>query len=86
LFERNCSFEHLNFPDHHHFTQKDIDRIDSVYNSIDSKKKIILTTEKDYVRLSDEIKGLYYVEIETSFVNRKSKFDNLICSYINSEL
>lgn len=43
--------EHISFPDHHDFTNADIDCLVSAFEAIDSPSKIILTTEKDSVRL-----------------------------------
>lgn len=39
------------FSDHHDFTRKDIDEIANKFNSLKGKRKIIVTTEKDAVRL-----------------------------------
>lgn len=39
------------FSDHHDFTRKDIDEITNKFNSLKGKRKIIVTTEKDAVRL-----------------------------------
>jgi tetraacyldisaccharide 4'-kinase len=79
LGDKNVHFEHLFFPDHHHFSKKDIDKIKSKYLQIDSVKKIILTTEKDFVRLSEKIKNLSYLEIETVFLSdQKRLFDKEI--------
>lgn len=39
------------FPDHHLFSEDDVRRIIEKYNSMNSKNSIILTTEKDFVRL-----------------------------------
>ena len=51
LKDRCARLEHLYFSDHHQYTKKDIVRITRVFNKIFSKKKIIVTTEKDMVRL-----------------------------------
>ena len=45
LKERGLSFDHVEYPDHYSFKPNDIELL--------SKKEIIVTTEKDYVRLSD---------------------------------
>lgn len=53
----NKTFEHLNFPDHHNFTNKEIE-------SLKSLSKPILTTEKDFTRLYPSIQGsIYYLPI-----------------------
>lgn len=41
----------LEYEDHHYFTKFDIGRLKAHFEGIDSKKKIILTTEKDATRL-----------------------------------
>lgn len=40
------------FPDHHDFTRNDIEDISSKYHKLKGDRKIIVTTEKDAVRLS----------------------------------
>src|SRR4030042_1151979 len=65
------SIENMRFPDHHHFSVKDVDKITHNFLRLDSKHKIIITTEKDAVRLK-EMKGIdkklkqffYYVPVE----------------------
>ncbi len=44
-------FEMMQFSDHHIFTSADLESIISKFRKIDSSNKIILTTEKDAVRL-----------------------------------
>lgn len=78
----HCEFKHLKFSDHHSFTTKDIQKIQFEFSSLHADEKIILTTEKDFVRLSDKIDRLYYIGIETSFITGKKHFDNLITDYV----
>ena len=40
------------FPDHHDFSREDIDSIRKAFDSLKGERKIILTTEKDAVRLA----------------------------------
>ena len=56
---RGLNFEHLRFNDHHEFTGGEIDHLNT--------KKLILTTEKDYVRLKGKVKNLLYIEIGHKF-------------------
>lgn len=42
----------LHFPDHHDFSKSDLAEIQSKYESLNGRHKIIITTEKDSVRLS----------------------------------
>lgn len=53
----------IKFNDHHNFTEKDVDMIIEKYNHTIGKNKVIVTTEKDAMRL-----------INTSFIN---KFDDI---------
>ena len=76
LKSKNLSFEHLNFKDHHEFSKEDISKFES--------KKIILTTEKDFMRLrqykSLEDK-LYYLPIKVK-VEENNKFDSLVKAFV----
>ncbi|MFK7813675.1 MAG: tetraacyldisaccharide 4'-kinase [Maribacter sp.] len=47
LEENGISFEHLSYKDHHNFSAKELEIINSKPN--------VLTTEKDYMRLKDEV-------------------------------
>ena len=69
----------LTFPDHHHFSEKDIELILKK-----SKNNKIVTTEKDFMRLQGKIpqEKLYYLPIETSFLFISSSFDSKILNYV----
>lgn len=56
----------LSFPDHHDFTDKDILKIKNL-----AQNNIIITTEKDYVRLKGKLPSeqLFYLPIQTSFLS-----------------
>ncbi len=68
-------YEHLNFKDHHSFTQSELKLLQT--------KPFILTTEKDYTRLKDNIdtERLFYLPIEIEITN-KEKFHNRINEYV----
>jgi tetraacyldisaccharide 4'-kinase len=79
------------FPDHHFFTEKDVEAIQKQFDSIIDYNKIILTTEKDAVRfrsnphLSEDMKKMmYYIPIEVKFVENEQKkvFDNKIIQHV----
>lgn len=59
LSEKGISVKHLAFKDHHFFTPSELNLLNS--------KEIILTTEKDYVRLNGKVKNLYYISIKHEF-------------------
>jgi tetraacyldisaccharide 4'-kinase len=75
---KNETDECLTFQDHHHFTEKDIIDIKNK-----SQNKIIITTEKDYVRLKDSTlrEQLYYLPIKSSFLSDRDNFDKNILNY-----
>ncbi|KAF2514198.1 tetraacyldisaccharide 4'-kinase [Flavobacterium foetidum] len=76
---KNESDECLTFPDHHHFSDADLN---AIRNKANGRK--IITTEKDYVRLKDSelIDQLYYLPIKSSFINRQQDFDSAILEYV----
>ncbi|WP_406683019.1 tetraacyldisaccharide 4'-kinase [Seonamhaeicola sp. MEBiC1930] len=80
LNDKDLKFNHLNFKDHHNFTQNEIDDL-----AIES---LIITTEKDFMRLKDyeELKGkLFYLPIEVSIDNSES-FNSMINGFIKTKL
>ncbi len=79
--------EHLKFPDHHIYSKKDIKNIIQKFNNIANKNKIIITTEKDAMRLQsfDEMINLpmYYIPLEIEFHKEdKERFNKQIMSYV----
>lgn len=72
------NFEHLKFKDHHEFSDMDIELL--------KKKKLIITTEKDFMRLEASFKNsnqIFYLAINT-FVDKSNEFDKLITDFISS--
>lgn len=80
----------VEFPDHHNYTEKDIDEIASAFRQLKSPLKCLLTTEKDAVRLREftniavELKkAFYYIPVTVDFLNNdREEFDNLIVDYV----
>ncbi|WP_422859248.1 tetraacyldisaccharide 4'-kinase [Flagellimonas sp. S174] len=66
LKSKGILFEHLKFGDHHFFTKTEID----LFNTFD----VVLTTEKDYVRLEGKVPELFYVEISHRFSRHDEDF------------
>ena len=81
LKEKGSKVHHLKYSDHHHFTKKEIDVITAKFDALTSKKKILLTTEKDYMRISSKIPNLSYLEISTTFFDN-DLFDASIKSFL----
>ena len=82
LNNRKIKFKHLKYPDHYHFKEKDIAKINSEFKLLLSNNKIVLTTEKDYVRIFTDLQNLQYIAIQTKFVHNKTGFDKLIKTYV----
>ena len=79
----------VSFGDHHHFKSKDIDRINEIFESM-PEPRLIITTEKDAVRLRDSeglyeiVKdNLYALPIKVSFMqDQEENFNEKIISYV----
>lgn len=71
----------LTYPDHHHFSENDIQNIKK-----QAENKPIITTEKDYVRLKNHIPStqLFYLPIKTSFISESRFFDQTILKYVET--
>jgi tetraacyldisaccharide 4'-kinase len=76
---KNANSVCLTYPDHHHFSDSDIQEIKQKAGN-----KRIVTTEKDYVRLKDSIlqEQLYYLSIRTSFIVDSDQFDAEVLNYL----
>ncbi len=48
----DCKVRVAHYPDHHNFSRSDLRAIESTFKKMKGRKKIIITTEKDAVRLS----------------------------------
>lgn len=82
LTNQKIKFKHLKYPDHYQFKEKDIAEINSEFKSLKSNNKIVLTTEKDYVRIFADLQNLQFISIKTKFVKNKTSFDKLIKKYV----
>lgn len=63
LKRNNFEFEHEKFADHHNFSSSEVRKL--------KEKEILITTEKDYVRLQPKLQkfALYYLPIRTVILN-----------------
>lgn len=82
LTEQKIQFTHLEYPDHYSFEAKDIKEIKRSFDKLNTKNKIIITTEKDYVRIFEKLKDISYISIKTTFINRENDFNKLIIQYV----
>jgi len=91
MLEDNCnSYSMLQYRDHHIFTIDDLREIKKRLNQMDSTDKIILTTEKDAVRLvkfDNELTDLplYVIPVRHDFLfGDEAKFNELVIHFIRN--
>ncbi len=84
------SYDMLRFADHHIFHSNDLKDIKQHFDKIALDKKVILTTEKDAVRLEKFVQELkdfpiYVVPIEHQFLfNEAGQFDSSVTRFIKT--
>ena len=82
------TYEMLRYADHHIFHSNDLKEIKQQFEKIKADKKIVLTTEKDAVRLEKfkpELTNfpVYVVPIEHEFMfNEAEKFNSIVIDFI----
>ncbi len=89
LLPHAASLTPLSFSDHHAFKPKDIERLNEAFQAMESPK-VIITTEKDAVRLfeaegiSEEVKRfLYMLPVRVSLMqDQEETFNNFIIGYV----
>lgn len=92
LKDKVKNIQRAKYPDHHRFTQNDIGNIKKIFNNIAAPNKIILTTEKDAMRLkgpeyAEALKDLpvFYIPIEIDFHDKdKEQFNEQITHYVRA--
>lgn len=83
----------IRFKDHHQYTEQDLLRIKRNFDDLYSPNKLLVTTEKDAMRLLQpelvEIAvklPVFYMPIEVEIhKNYKQQFDNQILNYVNKD-
>ena len=67
--------ETIEFPDHHKYSEKELVNLS---NKIKDKNSILVTTEKDYFRISeDHKKNIKYLKIEVEIENKNQFIENI---------
>ena len=80
----------ITFPDHHAFKDKDLTEIEEKYNALPGENKMIITSEKDAMRLEemeqlpDAIKSsMYYIPVKVVILDdQQEKFNRQIINYV----
>ncbi len=86
LKEKEIKFNLIRFVDHHNYTEKDIEKILLAHKKNKSLKKLILTTEKDAMKLKQFLtifkqEKVYYSAIDIT-INNKEKFKTQLLNYV----
>lgn len=73
---KGLDFEHRAFPDHHNFTASEVKELQAA--------DFILTTEKDYMRLKNELppNKISYLPISTRILDASEEFEDLIRNFV----
>jgi len=75
LKSKGLTFEHINYKDHYNFTDKDLEVL--------NKKKLIITTEKDFMRLNKQLDDveLFYLPIKVK-IDNANEFNKLVKEFV----
>ncbi len=91
LKEYSSDVKHIQFPDHHSFTIQDIADVRAQLDAIEGGNKIVVTTEKDAMRLRgtdlQDIANtlpLYVLPIEVDFKDKTQEFNDTIINYVRT--
>jgi len=91
LKEYASEVKHIQFPDHHQFNIQDIANIRAELDAIEGGNKIVVTTEKDAMRLKgsdlQDIANtlpLYVLPIEVDFKDKTQEFNETIINYVRT--
>lgn len=87
---RYAVIDELIYEDHHHFNPKDLKTIEQRFVKYQDQNPVIITTEKDAMRLWDETgipdfiqSQLYYIPVKIKFLDHEGKsFDKTIVGYV----
>jgi tetraacyldisaccharide 4'-kinase len=88
--KRFYNVETMIFSDHHQFTDADLSKIHAKFDTFTPRNSIIVTTEKDFVRLetiltdSDKQKYPWYYQSITVKLDREEDFKTLINNYVDT--
>lgn len=92
LTNSGIRFTHISFPDHHAFHDSDIEKISKQFMAVAVEHPILLTTEKDAIRIRSLetipqiIKdNLYKIPVKVKILfDEKPHFDDIITRYIDN--
>jgi tetraacyldisaccharide 4'-kinase len=92
LQERCLKLEHISFPDHHAFTDSDLRRLAERFGKFAPGPKVLVTTEKDAVRLLPLMKSgplsgipLKVIGMRAVILNGHERFSAMIGQYVGKD-
>lgn len=91
LREYSAEVKHIPFNDHQDYTPKHLEDIEKYYRSIEGGNKILVTTEKDLMRLKNHSvwdiarrMNIFVLPVEVTFNDKEEEFNNLILKYVRA--
>lgn len=91
LKEYAAELKHLSFPDHYEYELKDLQDIEKYYHSFKGGNKILVTTEKDMMRLKNDgvwelakTMNIYILPVEITFKEKEEEFNEVILKYVRT--
>lgn len=82
----------ISFPDHHRFKVKDLEAISSAFDGIDNDDKLVITTEKDAVRLkeitniADSLRNAFhYLPVSVEFIENEDEFIRIVYGFTGKD-
>jgi tetraacyldisaccharide 4'-kinase len=89
LKDYTLDIRHLKFADHAEYNQSKFDKIARQFSDIDNDKKIIITTEKDAIKMHEIgtknnllVDNMFYIPIEVKFIDKEEEFNQKIIKYV----
>ncbi len=80
---------HIELADHSSYSIGKLSKISNTFKALDNDKKIIITTEKDAIKLRefknvDETlsQSMFFIPVEVSFIDNENEFNNQILEYV----
>jgi tetraacyldisaccharide 4'-kinase len=75
LNQQGLVYEHVAFSDHQWYGKKELDRIGNAFEALEGSNKVILTTEKDFVKLQSRADYFYEKQMPLAYLPIEIGFD-----------